>query len=131
MDGPLFLTTAEVLRLHDMQLDRFGGLAGIRDPGLLESALAMPSASFGGEYLHRGIFEMAAAYLLHIARDHPFVDGNKRVALHSAIVFLRLNGFRLEADPDALYELTLSVATGAAEKPEIARFLRDNSAERR
>ena len=89
---PSFLTLADVIRIHVDQIERYGGLAGIRDLGLLQSALAMPGASYGGEWLHRDLFEMAAAYAFHLSQNHPFVDGNKRTALASALVFLEPNG---------------------------------------
>jgi death-on-curing protein len=127
VDGPIFLTVDEVLRLHDMQLDLYGGLPGLRDPDLLRSALAMPSTTSSGEFLHRDVFEMAAAYLFHLARDHPFADGNKRVALHAAYVFLALNGFRLEAEPGRLYEFTMAVASGQVGKSEVAATFRGAS----
>ena len=92
MDTPIFLSLEEVIALHNLQLERFGGLGGIRDTGLLESALAMPQAGFGDQYAHADLFEMAAAYLFHLCKNHPFADGNKRVGFHSAYVFLKLNG---------------------------------------
>src|SRR5450759_3474152 len=104
MDEPIFLTVEEVLDLHDRQLELYGGLPGLRDAELLEAAVAMPAMAFGGEFLHRDVFEMAAAYLFHLAKDHAFADGNKRVALHAAYVFLSLNGYRLEAEADSLYD---------------------------
>jgi death-on-curing protein len=75
---PLFLDIDRVLRTHRSLIERYGGAEGIRDVGLLHSAIAMPQASFGGEFLHKNLFEMAAAYLYHIVQNHPFVDGNKR-----------------------------------------------------
>jgi len=130
MGEPLFLTVDEVLRLHDMQLELYGGMAGVRDLGLLESAVATPAMAFGGEFLHKDIFEMAAAYLFHLARNHAFADGNKRVALHASYVFLAMNGFRLEMESDALYDLTIAVATGVADKQEVAAVFRAGSVPR-
>lgn len=88
MIEPDFLTVEEVLLIHDEQIEVYGGIYGIRDKSLLESAVMMPQASFGGEYLHSGLFEMSAAYAFHIAENQPFLDGNKRTALVSALVFL-------------------------------------------
>jgi len=96
----------------------------VRDVGLLQSAIAMPQASFGGEFLHKDLFEMAAAYLYHLVQNHAFVDGNKRVGAASAIVFLTLNGVELEADEEGLVEITLAVAQGQADKQQIAVFFR-------
>jgi death-on-curing protein len=74
-----FLGVEEVIGIHARQLSEFGGGEGIRDQGLLASAIAQPEASFAGEYLHQDLYEMAAAYLFHLVQNHPFVDGNKRV----------------------------------------------------
>jgi death on curing protein len=92
---PKFLTLAEVLILHEDQVQRFGGSSGVRDLGLLESALGQPAATFGGEFLHPTIADQAAAYLYHIAKNHPFVDGNTRTAFSVMDAFLRVNGSRL------------------------------------
>jgi death-on-curing protein len=121
-----FLTLDEVLALHADQIDRYGGSTGVRDLGLLESALAAPRATFGGEYLHGTLPEMAAAYLFHLARNHPFVDGNKRAGVAVAIAFLGLNGLWLEADPEELGDQVLRVAEGAMPKSELAEFIRRN-----
>ncbi len=122
-----FLSLDEVIALHAEQVRRFGGAPGLRDSALLESALAMPRATFDGEPLHPTSFEAAAAYLFHLARNHPFVDGNKRAALAAALVFLWLNGFRVEADDDALTELVVGVAGGTVAKSEVAVFLQRNA----
>ncbi len=122
-----FLTTPEVLYFHRAQIEQFGGSMGVRDPGLLESALAQPCASFGGEYLHGNLFEMAAAYLYHIVQNHPFVDGNKRVGLESALAFLALNGVEIAASDDDLESLVLAVASGQADKAQAATFFEQHS----
>ena len=119
-----FLTLEDVLELHRLQLERFGGSAGLRDQGLLESAIAQPQAAFGGEYLHPEIFEMAAAYVFHVVKNHPFVDGNKRAGLLSALVFLDINGIVIDRGTPELYDLTIAVAEGRLEKPEIAATLK-------
>ena len=123
MTDPLFLTLDEVLAIHADQIRRYGGRTGLRDIGLLQSALGMPEATFEGEFLHGTVFEMAAAYLFHMARNHPFVDGNKRTALAAALAFLWLNGRRFEADPDELAELVIGVAAGRVTKAEAAVFI--------
>jgi death-on-curing protein len=92
---PKFLSLDEVLELHADQISSFGGTPGVRDEGLLESALAQPQATFGGQFLHPTISEQAAAYLYHIAMNHPFIDGNKRTAFAVMDTFLRLNGCAL------------------------------------
>jgi death-on-curing protein len=122
--APTFLSFDEVLALHADQVRRYGGDAGLRDAGLLSSALAVPRATFDGAFLHGTLFEMAAAYLFHLCQDHPFLDGNKRTALAAALAFLWLNDHEIEADPHALTELVLDVARGEATKSEVAVFLR-------
>ncbi len=112
--------------IHEDQIVRYGGAPGIRDLGLLQSSLAMPSAGFGEEYVHEDLFEMAAAYLYHITRNHPFLDGNKRVGVVAALVFLLLNGIEVRADEDALEELVMAVSEGRLKKGEIAAFFRAN-----
>ena len=124
MAQPIVLTLDEVLLIHSDQIARYGGSGGLRDHGLLSSALAMPDASFGGVALHASLAEMAGAYLFHIARNHPFVDGNKRTALAAALAFLWLNGHELEARDDELTEMVMGVAAGELGKPEAAVFIR-------
>ncbi|MBW2241646.1 MAG: type II toxin-antitoxin system death-on-curing family toxin [Deltaproteobacteria bacterium] len=130
MNEPHFLTLDEVLGIHADQMRRYGGQPGLRDLGLLQSALGMPETTFDGEYLHGTLYEMAAAYLFHIARNHPFADGNKRTALMGALVFLGLNGRRLDAELEALYGLVDGVAAGSVDKAEVAVFLSQNSVSR-
>lgn len=123
---PTFLTLEEVLESHAEQIANYGGTAEIRDLGLLDSALAQPGAMFGGQFLHADIYEMAAAYLFHLVLNHLFVDGNKRVGLEAALLFLEINGASIEADDDALVDLVLRTAQGHATKLEIAQFFRDH-----
>ncbi len=120
---PLFLTLAEVIEIHDYQISHFGGLNGVRDIEMLKSAIGMPSASFGGEYLHPTIFEMAAAYLYHLVENHPFIDGNKRFGAMAALVFLDLNGYDFNASDDEFTAMVMSVASGKMMKAEITSFL--------
>ncbi len=125
MEEPAFLTVIEVIELHDIQLSVFGGRAGLRDHGLLESAVAMPQMGFGAEYVHADLEEMAAAYLFHLVKNHPFIDGNKRVGFHAAYVFLALNGILLDMPDDVAYDLVIATAEGRVTKQEIARAFRD------
>lgn len=118
-----FLGLDEVLALHADQIDRYGGAGGVRDLGLLESAVATPEASFGSDYLHATLPEMAAAYLFHLAQNHAFVDGNKRVAAAAAFLFLFLNDLVLECTEDELVDLTLGIASGRITKAEAAVFV--------
>ena len=123
----LFLTLDEALAIHAHQVARYGGALGVRDQGLLESALAMPAATFAGEYLHPSLPEQAAAYLFHLVKNHPFVDGNKRVGLACSLVFLRLNGIRVRATDDDLVDVVMAVAEGRRSKADVAVFLRERS----
>ncbi|HEX5138379.1 MAG TPA: type II toxin-antitoxin system death-on-curing family toxin [Planctomycetota bacterium] len=116
--SPTFLALEHVLAIHRRSIREFGGDSAVRDQGLLESAIAMPAAQFGGSFLHDGVPAMAAAYLFHLCRNHPFVDGNKRTALASAEVFLFLNGMRLRATNDEVEALTLGVAASRISKDE-------------
>ncbi len=123
-----FLSLEQVLAIHADQVRHYGGELGVRDLGLLQSALAMPRAMFGGQYLHPTLHEMAAAYVFHLTQNHPFLDGNKRVGIAAAIGFLSLNDSWLESEPADLEEMALRVARGEIGKPEIAVFLRDRCA---
>jgi len=122
-----FLTLTDVLAIHQRLIDEHGGSAGVRDEGLLLSALAMPKTAFFGTYAHEDIFEMAAAYLFHLVMNHPFVDGNKRAGAAAAVVFLRINDIVLTADNQKLFEFTLSVAQGQQSKTQIATFLKQHA----
>lgn len=127
---PYFLTVEDVLLLHEVQLGRFGGGAGLRDLPLLESAVAQPAATFAGSFVHTSLYEMAAAYLYHIVKNHPFIDGNKRTGLLSALTFLDTNGIRLLSGSASLYELTLGVAAGGVDKEQVATVFEDLAASR-
>ena len=118
-DEPLFLDVDDVLELHATH-EIYGGAAGLRDRGLLESAVAQPQTSFGGEFAHDGLFAMAAAYLFHIVKNHAFVDGNKRAGVLSAVVFLDINGISIAHPSEALYELTMGLAEGRVDKSAVA-----------
>lgn len=122
-ESPEFLDLEDVLELHALHLARFGGADGLRDKGLLESALAQPQATFDGKFVHDGLYAMAAAYLFHVVQNHPFVDGNKRTGLLSALVFLDLNGISIKHGSPGLYDLTLGVAEGRLRKSDAAKTL--------
>jgi death-on-curing protein len=124
MSGIDFLSLPEVLLAHKDQIARYGGDPGVRDSGLLESAIAQPQASYDGDFLHEFPFEMAAAYLLHIVQNHPFVDGNKRTGAVVALLFLELNNVGMTAPVGSIYDVTIAVANGLTNKKEIAAFIR-------
>ena len=125
-----FLDKETLLAFHEDQVETYGGKKGIRDEGLLESALAQPEASFGGEYVHKTIYEMAAAYGFHICQNHPFYDGNKRTALIAMYTFLFVNGYRLQADKKSLYAIVMDLASGNVGKEELADYLEEHCVER-
>lgn len=122
--NPRFLELLEVLELHESRISLYGGATGLRDIGLLQSALAQPKATYEGEFLHKDIFEMAAAYLFHISRTQAFVDGNKRTALACCLIFLDYNGYELDAPKQELEDIALATAVGSVEKSDVACFLR-------
>ena len=119
-----FLTLSEVIEIHSNQIKLYGGKEGIRDISLLSSAVAMPYATFSEEYLHRDIYEMAAAYAFHICQNHAFIDGNKRTALASSLVFLELNGISIADPEEKLYEALMNIASGKLSKESFAEILR-------
>lgn len=125
MSEPEFLTVPDILTMHSHQIERFGGSQGIRDVNLLASAVAQAESSFEGVYVHKDLFAMAAAYLFHLVSNHAFVDGNKRVGLAAALIFLDLNGAPIEIGTERLYELTMAVARGELGREEIAACLRE------
>lgn len=123
MTDPVFLDVEDVLLVHEEQLPRYGGSSGIRDPNLLESAVATPRATAGGEFLHESLFAMAAAYAFHIAQNQPFLDGNKRTGLLAAIVFLDLNGVAIADPEDRLYDAMIAIAERRLDKGGLAGLL--------
>ena len=127
----VFLSQDEVLALHADQIERYGGSHGIRDTGLLNSALAMPRATFGGQWLHGSLHEMAAAHLYHLVQGHAFIDGNKRVGLMAMFAFLGLNSLRMDATEDELVEMVLGVAGGRVSKAEVAVFIQRHTRRQR
>lgn len=128
MNEPRFLTLNEVLYLHDQSLKRFGGSAGIREPGLIESALGSAQNTFW--YGSGDLFEIAAAYAFHIAEAQAFLDGNKRTAAASAIAFLTLNGIPISQDDGTMYVAMIEVAEKKKTKADLAAVFR-RAAERK
>ncbi len=119
-----FLSVEDVLQIHSIVIDRDGGLSGVRDHGLLSSAVMMPQQWFGGSPLHRDIAAIAAAYLFHICCNHAFIDGNKRTALARAITFLIDNGVTDLPDQDEAADITIAVAAGHISKEELTQWFR-------
>ena len=117
-----FLTLSEVLLILEDQIRNYGGAYGVTDLNLLSSAIYMPESSFDGKYLHESIPAMAAAYTYHLCQNHPFIDGNKRVALASSLVFLDINGYEFNCNEDTLYNEIMNVAKGETKKDELITF---------
>ena len=126
---PIFLTLPEVNEIHVYHLEHFGGSSGVRDIYLLKSAIGMPEMSFGGVMLHKDIYEMAAAYLFHIAENHPFIDGNKRTGAMTSVVFLDINGIDFNSSDEDFTQMVLAVASGKMQKGEVAAFFRNHCSE--
>lgn len=124
MADTIFLSVDDVLLAHADTLEEEGGLGGMRDHGLLDAAVAMPRQQFGGAYLHEGLAAMAAAYLFHIAQNHPFYDGNERTAALSALAFLCVNDIEQLPTPHELEAMTRRVAAGEITKDELVRWMR-------
>ena len=122
-----YLTLGEVVELHDRLLRQTGGGSGIRDLALLESALAQPRATFGGNDLHPTLTDKAAALGFSLVANHPFIDGNKRVGHAAMEVFLVLNGYEIDAPVDEQERLMLDVAAGTADRANLASWLRKHT----
>lgn len=126
MSSILFLSVEDVLVIHERVIEEFGGDFGLRDRGLLESAVALPCSMFSGTYLHSDLSEMAGAYHFHLCSNHVFIDGNKRVAVAAAEVFLLINDHELCASDDSLLGLTLDLAKGRVSKEQVIEFFEEN-----
>lgn len=123
-DGSVrFLSVDDVLAIHEDTIEKEGGLGGLRDPPLLDAAVMMPQQRFGGRYLHPTVAAMAAAYLFHIARNHPFNDGNKRTSAMAALVFVHVNGITTLPPPKGLERITVGVAAGTTTKDELIAWM--------
>lgn len=124
MNEPRWLRLEEVVVTHERQLARFGGAAGTRDPGALESAIARPQNKW--LYEQADLIDLAAAYGFGLAKNHPFVDGNKRVAFVTMMAFLRLNGIRFAPSQEEATTMMLGLAAGEISESALARWIRDN-----
>ena len=123
-DDCLHLTVTQVSEIHAVVLEEFGGMAGIADQGLLESAVAAPQATVFGQSPYADLIEVAAAYLFYLCRNHPFRDGNKRASMAAAIVFLRLNGIDPKPDAPTWQTLVLDVAGSKLDRAQTTQRLR-------
>lgn len=121
-----FLRIEEVIYFHDWLIEKYGGLPGIRDLGLLASAIAIAQQSYMGEELHRTLWEKAAAYFFHIIKNHPFLDGNKRTGVFVCLIFLERNNVTINFDENILEELAVSIASNKISKTELAIILEKN-----
>ncbi|TGM96790.1 type II toxin-antitoxin system death-on-curing family toxin [Leptospira yasudae] len=123
MSSIRYLSYEEILYIHKNQIEEYGGSYGIRDKNLLESAIAQPLSGFDNQEFHIGLIQKAAAYLFYLCKNHAFIDGNKRVALASALIFLDLNEVEIEDKEDSLYEITIGVADGTVSLESIVKIL--------
>jgi death-on-curing protein len=121
---PAWITYDQAVAIHSRQLRRFGGAPGLRDEGMLQSALARPVNKW--RYEQAGLTELAAAYAFGPAKDHAFVDGNKRIAFMSMMVFLRKNGIRFAPDQAQATKIILALAAGEVSEQSLARWIADN-----
>jgi len=124
---PVFLSIENVISIHARMIKEFGGMPGVANQGLLESAVSMPTADFAGKFFHKSPPAMAAAHLFHICKNHPFFDGNKRVAVVASEVFLNINGMRLDVNNEKLKQFCLGVAVGEISKHEVVAFFKKSS----
>jgi death-on-curing protein len=125
-----YLTPDQVIAIHDELLEKFGGLRGVRDHNLLCSALDAPKASFGGTEVYATMHEKAAAYMYHLARNHPFNDGNKRTSYVVTLVFLKMNHVPLRFKIERLEQIVIDVAHGKMDKTALSQFFKGDSVKR-
>ncbi len=123
--GIIYLDKDTIIEIHRLQIKEHGGLDGIRNMGGLESAIAQPQTTFGNEDLHPTVFDKAAAHAFYIAESQSFIDGNKRVALASALIFLALNGYEFTEDQPKLYETMIDISVGKLDKEGLSGLFRD------
>lgn len=121
-----FIPDDLVLTVHADLLQRYGGRPGVRDRNLLDSALAQPKITIGGKYAHKTLFDKAAAYGYHVCKNHPFIDGNKRVAFVLMDIFLQKNGWEVVAHEEQAYSVMMALASGKLTKPQLAAWLKEH-----
>lgn len=121
----LYLSLEEILLLQKMELNRFGGSHGIRDKRLLISAIGQAELVLFDEPVYKHAYEIAAVYVYHIIKNHPFIDGNKRVGILVAITFLRINGLNVQTNNKELYNLAIDIASSKIDKQTVMKFFKD------
>ena len=127
MTGAHFIPEELVLTIHADLLQRYGGQAGLRDRNLLESALAQPRMTVGGKFAHKTLFDKASAYGYHVCQNHPFIDGNKRVAFVLMDIFLQSNGWEIVAREEDAYSLMVDLSSSRMSKTQLASWLKEHS----
>lgn len=124
---PEFLEKSDLVEIHDRLIARFGGSYGFLNEESLDSAIALPRQSFGGELFHPTIFDQAAAYLYYISKNHAFIDGNKRTALAAVNAFLPMNGYKLKMPKLLAYQMVIDVVTGRISKEDVSALICEHS----
>jgi len=125
--GIHFIPKDVVLTIHTDLLQRYGGEFGIRDVGLLDSALAQPKMVFSGRYVHKTLFDKATAYGFHVCKNHPFIDGNKRIAFVLMDIFLQKNGWEITSPEEEAYRMMMDLASGKLPKIQLSSWLKSHS----
>ncbi|MDH7578939.1 MAG: type II toxin-antitoxin system death-on-curing family toxin [Bacillota bacterium] len=127
MKNVIFIPKKIILLFHEQLIQTYGGSYGIRDEKLLDSALEQPKATFDGKFLHDTLMKMAAAYGYHLCNNHPFLDGNKRIALVAMDIFLQRNGYQIIASEKETYKMMVALSAGKLSKDELAHWLENNT----
>ena len=125
----VFLTVDDVLRFYEKAINLYGGMYGLRDLSLLESAVAHPQMI--SIYESDDIFEIAATYFVHIIKNHPFLDGNKRTGVIATISFLQENDYSIDYEFESLYDLAISVADSSLKKADVVKFLKQSKKQKK
>ncbi|MDD4570824.1 MAG: type II toxin-antitoxin system death-on-curing family toxin [Tepidanaerobacteraceae bacterium] len=128
MIGVTFISKELILYFHDRLVQDYGGAYGIRDEKLLDSAPEQPKTTYEGRYLHDTLMKMAAAYGYHLCNNHPFIDGNKRIALIAMDIFLQINGFEIVAPEKETYKIMIRLSSGELSKIDLTNWLQNNTA---
>ena len=127
MNNIEFIPKDIILFFHEQLVKIYGGSSGIRDENLLDSALEQPKATYQGEYLHNSLLKMAAAYGYHLCNNHPFIDGNKRIAFVAMDTFLQKNGLEITASEKEAYKMMIQISSGQLSKKELTLWLENNT----